>query len=350
MRRPRESAGCPSIVLRSIEKRYADSFALRGIDVMLPAAQTTVLIGPSGSGKTTLLNVIAGLIAPDAGTVLFGDDDMTNVPAEKRGIGYVFQSYALFPHLTVAENIAFGVRGLADASAIVMQQMQRLQIAHLAKRRPRELSGGERQRVALGRALAYDPGVLLLDEPLSALDPLLRESVRDDLVRVLHESRRTVIYVTHDRGEAMTVGDRVIVLDRGEIVQSGTPHEIYRTPRSAFVASFMGDANLVSAVVDASGLRAASALGEFALISPAPAAAPLQILLRPEMFAIADRGVSADLQLHVVRSSFLGARWRVEGDINGVRIVVDVPGDTAIVTPLALTLHRQPVVWFPRDA
>lgn len=345
MRRPPESP-CPAIVLRAIEKRYADTLALRRLELTFPAGRTTVLIGPSGSGKSTLLNIIAGLIPPDAGTVSFGEKDVTKVPAEKRGVGYVFQSYALFPHLNVEENIGFGVHGDAGARAIVMQQMQRLQIAHLAKRRPRELSGGERQRVALARALAYDPGVLLLDEPLSALDPLLREAVRDDLVRVLQESRRTVIYVTHDRTEAMTVGDQVVVLDRGEIVQAGTPVEIYRTPRSAFVASFMGDANLLSATVDASGSAALTALGELALATPAPPHAPVFVLLRPEMFAVA--ASAADLHLDVIRSSFLGARRRVEGVVHGERVVVDVPGDAAITTPLALTLHRQPLVWFAR--
>jgi ABC-type Fe3+/spermidine/putrescine transport system ATPase subunit len=343
MRRPRE-AGRPSIELRGIDKRFGDARALRGIDVAFPAEQTTVLIGPSGSGKSTLLNVIAGLIAPDAGAVFFGEHDITNVPPEKRGVGYVFQSYALFPHLNVEENIGFGVHGLPDERAIVQRQMQRLQIEHLARRRPRELSGGERQRVALARALAYDPGVLLLDEPLSALDPLLRESVRDDLVRVLHESRRTVIYVTHDRAEAMTVGDRVVVLEGGEVVQAGTPVEIYRMPRNAFVASFMGDANLLSATVDSSGLTAKTALGVFTLTAPAPPCASVLVLLRPEMFAAG----AGDVQLEVVRSSFLGARWRVEGRVLGERIVVDVPGDTVITNPLPLMLNRQPVVWLAR--
>ena len=347
MRRRRELAGCPSIVLRGIEKRYADAFALRGVDFTVPAGETTVLIGPSGSGKSTLLNVIAGLIAPTAGDVRFGEEEMTHVPAEKRGVGYVFQSYALFPHLNVEENIDFGVHGSPDARAVVAEQMRRLQIEHLAKRRPRELSGGERQRVALARALAYDPGVLLLDEPLSALDPLLRESVRDDLVRLLQESRRTVIYVTHDRAEAMTVGDRVVVLDRGAIVQAGTPLDLYRTPRSAFVASFMGDANLISATVDASGTTVSTALGAFDLATPAPPSSSVSVLLRPEMFTVS-RGTTHDLQLHVTRSSFLGARRRVEGTVDGERLVVDVPGDVTVASPLALTVNRQPLVWFER--
>jgi len=237
------------IRLASVGKTFADgTHALEPLELEIAAGETLVLLGPSGCGKTTLLRIIAGLESPDpGGRVLFGDADVTELPIERRNVGMVFQSYALFPNMNVAENIGYGLRlrGLpaAERDGRVQELMALVHLEGYGGRNVDQLSGGQRQRVALARALAVRPRALLLDEPLTALDAKLREQLRADIDRLLRALSITAVYVTHDQAEAMALGDRIAVMEKGRIAQIGTPREVYFRPRTAFVADFIGTMN-----------------------------------------------------------------------------------------------------------
>jgi putative spermidine/putrescine transport system ATP-binding protein len=235
------------IHLKGVAKTFPDGTrALKTLDLDIAAGETLVLLGPSGCGKTTLLRIVAGLEAPDAGgRVLFGSEDVTAQPIERRNVGMVFQSYALFPNMSVAENIGYGLRIRNDSSknSKVEELLSLVQLEGYGERRIDQLSGGQRQRVALARALAVRPRALLLDEPLTALDAKLREQLRADIDRLLRSLSITSVYVTHDQSEAMALGDRIAVMEAGQIVQIGTPRDIYYKPRTAFVADFIGTMN-----------------------------------------------------------------------------------------------------------
>lgn len=238
------------ITLEGCTKGYRQQRVLEPLDLQIAAGETLVLLGPSGCGKTTTLRIIAGLEAPDAGRVLFNDEDVTHLPIEKRHVGMVFQSYALFPNMSVADNIAYGlvVRKLpsAERRQRVQEMLEMMHIAPLAERQIHQLSGGQKQRVALARAIATRPRVLLLDEPLTALDARLRETLRTDINELLRGLGITAVYVTHDQAEAMALGDRIAVMDRGVMAQIGTPQDIYFRPANAFVADFIGTMNAVN--------------------------------------------------------------------------------------------------------
>jgi len=331
------------VVLRGVAKRYGDVVALDAIDLELAAGSVTAIIGPSGSGKSTLLNVVAGLLRPSEGRVLFGERDVTNVATEERELGYVFQSYALFPHLTVAENIAFGLlRYRLDKRRRVAEVMHAFRIERLATRRPAELSGGEKQRVALARALARDPALLLLDEPLAAIDAQLRETIRHELAQLFRREHRTTLYVTHDRAEAMAIADRIVVLRDGRVEQHGMPEEIYRTPANRFVAAFFGDANFVRGTMSDDGAHVVTPLGTFA--AHGKPGAEVDVVLRPESFAMAN-GASS-LRLRIDSASFLGNRWRVEGsDERGGAFVIELPAGARVAPgdTVRLAIHGEPV-------
>jgi putative spermidine/putrescine transport system ATP-binding protein len=245
-----------AVRIENCGKTFADGTrALEPATLDIARGETLVLLGPSGCGKTTMLRIIAGLELPDdGGKVLFDGKDMTSVPIEKRNVGMVFQSYALFPNMSVAENIGYGlkIRGVprAERAKRVAELVALTNITGLEGRRIDQLSGGQRQRVALARAVAIRPGILLLDEPLTALDAALRDRLRSELNRLLRALGITAIYVTHDQAEAMELGDRVVVMRRGAIAQAGSPREIYFTPKSRFVAEFIGAANIIEATVD----------------------------------------------------------------------------------------------------
>jgi ABC-type sugar transport system ATPase subunit len=230
--------------LVGVRKAFADVEVLRGVDLEAEEGELLVLLGPSGSGKSTTLRIAAGLEEPSAGSVRIGDRDVTRVPASKRNVAMVFQSFALFPHFDVARNIGFGLsaRGTKreEVERRVRSAAELVGVAELLHRKPHELSGGERQGVALARALAREPEVFLLDEPLSNLDAQLRTRTRAELKRLHAELGRTMVYVTHDQVEALTLGDRVAVLERGLVAQVGTPDDVYRRPADRFVASFVG--------------------------------------------------------------------------------------------------------------
>jgi len=237
------------ITVVEVTKQFGDFVALDDVSVAIPEGSLTALLGPSGSGKSTLLRVIAGLEEPDRGQVLLGDDDVTHQPARARGVGMVFQHYAAFKHMTVWENVAFGLkvrkRPKDEIRARVHELLELVQLEGLAKRYPAQLSGGQRQRMALARALAVDPEVLLLDEPFGALDARVRKELRAWLRRLHDEVHVTTIIVTHDQEEAMEVAGQIVVINQGRVEQVGTPRELYDSPANEFVMSFVGPVNKI---------------------------------------------------------------------------------------------------------
>jgi sulfate transport system ATP-binding protein len=237
------------ITVVEVTKKFGDFVALDDVSVAIPEGSLTALLGPSGSGKSTLLRVIAGLEEPDRGQVLLGDDDVTHQPARARGVGMVFQHYAAFKHMTVWENVAFGLkvrkRPKPEIENRVHELLELVQLEGLAKRYPAQLSGGQRQRMALARALAVDPEVLLLDEPFGALDARVRKELRAWLRRLHDEVHVTTIIVTHDQEEAMEVAGQIVVINQGRVEQVGTPRELYESPANEFVMSFVGPVNKI---------------------------------------------------------------------------------------------------------
>jgi putative spermidine/putrescine transport system ATP-binding protein len=326
-------------------KTFADGTrALEPVTLAIARGETLVLLGPSGCGKTTMLRIIAGLEMPDAGgRVLFNENDVTGIPIEQRNVGMVFQSYALFPNMCVAENIGYGlkIRGIArpEREARVAELVKLTGIEGLERRRIDQLSGGQRQRVALARAVAVRPSVLLLDEPLTALDAALRERLRGELDRLLRMLGITTIYVTHDQAEAMVLGDRIVVMRKGAIAQIGEPRDIYFAPSSRFVAEFIGAANIVEG--DYASGRLTLAGGTLAL---ADGVAPgvVSAMIRPESIRI----IAADgaaLAGRIDSVNFVGDRQRllVSGAAN-TPIVVDVPNSLVVAAGDRVGLEIKP--------
>lgn len=241
------------IRFRGAEKTYGQFIAVDKLDLIVNDGEFLTLLGPSGCGKSTTLRLIAGFVEPTAGEIFIADEDVTGLPPQKRSIGMVFQDYALFPHLTIADNIGFGLRerGVAkkERSARVAELLALVRLEDLGTRYPGQLSGGQQQRVALARALAYPPRVLLMDEPLGALDLKLRETMQEEIKRIQRELRVTTVYVTHDQAEAIYLSDRIAVMNGGRIEQIGNPQEIYRSPVSRFTADFIGKINFLEALV-----------------------------------------------------------------------------------------------------
>ena len=247
--------------VEGLTKAYGATRALDAVSLTFPDGGFFGLLGPSGSGKTTLLRAVAGFVTPDAGRVFIGDQPVEDVPVEAREIGMVFQSYALFPNMTVAENVAFGlevrkIRG-TERDRKVAEVLELVQLSGMAGRKPHQLSGGQRQRVAMARAIVTRPRVLLLDEPLSALDKALRVEMQVELKRIQREVGITTIFVTHDQEEALVLSDRIGILKDGNLVREGPPREVYNDPGTAFAARFLGDANLLKGLPEPGGLRLA---------------------------------------------------------------------------------------------
>jgi iron(III) transport system ATP-binding protein len=242
-----------AIAFRGITKRFGATLAVDQVSLDIASGELFFLLGPSGCGKTTLLRMLAGFTQPDGGEIYFGSERVTAMPPRARDAGMAFQTYALWPHMSVAANVAYGlhVRGLTrqEVSRRVEQALKMVRLQGFGDRRPNQLSGGQQQRVALARALVIEPRVLLLDEPLSNLDARLRDEMRDEIRRLHHETRLTMVYVTHDQKEALTLADRLAVMEKGRLAQVGRPQEVYQHPANRFVAGFLGDSNFLPGVV-----------------------------------------------------------------------------------------------------
>jgi spermidine/putrescine transport system ATP-binding protein len=309
-----------TVELRGLVKRYGATVALDGVSLGVRPGEFFTLLGPSGCGKTTSLRSVAGFVQPDAGDVFIEGARVNDVPPHRRRVGMVFQHYALFPHRTVTQNVAFGLRmqrtDKAEISRRVADALALVQLSHHGQRYPRELSGGEQQRVALARALVTRPSVLLLDEPLGALDKKLRDHMKIELKRLQREVGITTIYVTHDQEEALTMSDRIAVMHRGRVEQVATPRELYEMPATAFVAGFIGNINLVSG--RAAGANTVDCGGaKIAATGTAPDGARVTVALRPERIRLdATDPADAVLAMTVAHVVYQGetVRYLLESD------------------------------------
>lgn len=338
------------IKIKNVAKSFASFQALSSIDLTIADQEFMVLLGASGCGKTTLLRIIAGLEDMDSGEVWIGDRRVDNLPPRERGIAMVFQNYAIFPHLTVFNNIGFGLKmhklPEAEIKRRVEQNAELMHIEHLLGRYSGELSGGQRQRVAVARALAMEPEVILMDEPLSNLDALLRLEMRAELKGVLAASKTTAIYVTHDQVEAMSLADRISVMDKGQIVQAATPTQIYRNPETRFVAGFIGNPpmNFLPARQAANGKWDVAGL---MFDGPERTDKELVFALRPEDLRPATSGLPA--RVKIVEP--LGPHLLVTCDIDGhlFRAVLDTDNKVKAGEILHLAPVRDRIRWFDHD-
>jgi len=323
-----------TLTLRGVTRRFKDTVALDSIDLDVSQGELVALLGPSGCGKTTALRIIAGLDRPDSGFVSVGGKDVSRMSASKRNMGMVFQSYSLFPNMTAAENVGFGLEmRFVKRRTRNMRAAELLEMVGLpdhAKRFPHQLSGGQQQRVALARALAFEPDVLLLDEPLSALDAQVRANLRDEIRRLQLETHTTTIFVTHDQEEAMAISDRVAVMNQGKIAQIAPPAEIYNSPSDEFVAGFVGQMNRIPAEVVGDKLRVLETLVDRRMHAPATGA--VIALVRPENLVVerADR-TSNPLNAVVEASVFLGPLTKLTLRVgDNLRLTAVMPGGAAV--------------------
>jgi len=328
-----------SIEFRDVSKHYGDIAAVRGVSFTVASGTLVTLLGPSGCGKTTILRLIAGLELPTAGAIRIGAADVTEVPAAERDVSMVFQSYALFPHMNVLENVGYGLTVSGMPKAQVRDKaraaLATAGLTGLDLRLPSELSGGQQQRVAVARALVLEPAVLLFDEPLSNLDTRLRRQMREEIRDLQQRLALTVVYVTHDQAEALAVSDRIIVMNRAVIAQEGTPRELYHSPKDAFVAGFMGEANRVRALL----VRRDATLAEVA-IGPLTvtiahrgiADGEMDVAIRPEAITLAPAG-GTPLAGRVRKSAYLGSvmEYTIDTAI-GLLFVID----GSVLQPLAV--------------
>jgi len=338
------------IQIERVRKEFGTVRALDEITLHVADGEFVALLGPSGCGKTTLLRIVAGLETQTAGRIVIGGRDLTDVPTRNRGLAMVFQNYAVFPHMNVYENIAFGLRMQGADNVRVEARVKRaaelLHIEMLLERYPAKLSGGQRQRVAVARALAVEPPVLLMDEPLSNLDALLRLEMRADLKAILQEAGTTTIYVTHDQTEAMGLADRIAVMHGGRIVQFDTPMAVYGRPQSTFVGGFVGSPPMNFIKVDVIGGQAR--LG--ALTLPAPVASgPVLAGIRAEDFALVQRDKGLPFNVLVVEP--LGSHALMTGRIADQLIRVVAPPDTthAVGAEIGLAPVEQRIVWMDAE-
>ena len=342
--------------LTGLRKRYRDSVAVDDVSLAVEQGESVALLGPSGCGKTTTLRMLAGLIDPDAGAIRLDGVEMTRLPAHKRNMGYVFQSYALFPHLSIARNVGFGLEERrvprAETARRVEEALAMVRLGGLDQRRPRELSGGQQQRVALARALVIRPAVLLLDESLSNLDAKLRDAMRHEIRDIQRALGITTLFVTHDQVEALTMCSRIAVMNRGRIEQIGSPEDIYERPATRFVADFVGRANILPATRDAGSV----CLWGVRLPAKAPEG-DFDVFVRPQRIRLvstaepAGEGV-ARLTGRVARSVFVGDHVEVIVDGAGGQFSVEMQSGTAPPadgTEVAAIWQARDTLLFPRE-
>ncbi|WP_328972865.1 ABC transporter ATP-binding protein [Streptomyces sp. NBC_00239] len=347
-----------TVELRALRRSFGTTTALDGLDLTVRPGELLALLGPSGCGKTTALRVLAGFEHPDSGQVLVDGQDITAVPAHRRDAGMVFQSYSLFPHLTAADNVAFGMRirkvRPAERRARAAELLDLVGLPDQGGRYPHQLSGGQQQRVALARALALRPRVLLLDEPLSALDAKVRTNLREEIRRLQLELGITTLFVTHDQEEALSMADRVAVMRGGRLEQIAAPAELYERPATAFVAEFVGTTSRVPGRIAADG-RTVEVLGHHLPVQGEPAAGEggrVDVLLRPESVRVDADPYGAS---HVTATAFLGATTRLTVRLaDGTTVKADLPTPAAAALPpgaaVSLALPHGPVLTAPRPA
>jgi ABC-type Fe3+/spermidine/putrescine transport system ATPase subunit len=340
-----------------LHKHFAGSAALDGVDLAAEPGELITLLGPSGCGKTTTLRCIAGFLTPDAGDILVNGASIVATPLRRRDFGVVFQNYALFPHMTVAENVAYGLRvrrtGRAERAARVTEALALVGLDGMADRLPRTLSGGQQQRVALARALVIRPRLLLLDEPLANLDARLRQDMRALIRRVQQDRGITAFYVTHDQAEAMAISDRVAVMERGKVAQFATAREIYQRPVSRYVAGFTGEASAVAvrvlAAAGADRYRVAFGADEADVTGPAGLAAGAihRVMLRPESLALTDAGIPGIVQ----GAAYLGAAQQCEVRLGDAIVQVLAAPNHALAPGAVVRLSIDPAqAWLMPEA
>jgi spermidine/putrescine ABC transporter ATP-binding subunit len=322
----------PAVDLKGVTLAYGPFVAVKDVDLAIAKGSFVTLLGPSGCGKTTILRSIAGLVSPTSGEIVVAGRRINDVPIYKRNIGLVFQNYALFPHKTVADNIAFGLKyrdvPRADIARKVKRALDMVRLPGVEKKLPSQLSGGQQQRIALARAIVIEPDVLLLDEPLSALDANLREEMRTELKIIQREVGITTIFVTHDQEEALSLSDRIVVMNHGLIEQNGTPEEVYRQPASRFVASFLGQSNLITGTIASAGTgKAMITLDNGATIeAAAPASArkgqKVTVILRAQRLEVGRNAAAGlnKLKGTIAATSYLGGSAIYIIDADGLRL------------------------------
>ena len=332
-----------SLRISGLRKRFDGVLALDDVELAVGSREFVCLLGPSGCGKTTLLRIIAGLLAADSGRIVLGERDLATVPARERGFGIVFQSYSLFPHMTVAQNVGYGlaIRGApaGQRAARVAELLSLVKLPELAQRLPSQLSGGQQQRVALARALAVDPSLILLDEPLSALDAKVRAELRRELRDVQQRLGIPTLMVTHDQEEAMALADTIVCMNGGRIEQRGTPQELYLRPRTRFVADFMGHSNLLPMA------WVRDAAPELLAALPADAGTADEACVRPERVGLAR---AADADGRITHLSFLGSLRRLRVAWRGRELLAELPasGETfAMGDAVAVRIDPADCAW-----
>ncbi|MFJ9696174.1 ABC transporter ATP-binding protein [Kitasatospora sp. NPDC101183] len=340
--------GSATVEFRDLRRSFGATTALDGLDLTVNPGELLALLGPSGCGKTTALRILAGFETHDSGEVLVDGKDITAIPAHKRDAGMVFQSYSLFPHLTALDNVGFGLRmrgtGKAERRKRAQELLELVGLPHRAEAFPHQMSGGQQQRIALARALALQPRVLLLDEPLSALDAKVRLQLREEIRRLQQELGITTLFVTHDQEEALSMADRVAVLRAGRLEQCATPSELYGRPATAFVAEFVGTMSRIPCTRTSEGVEV---LGRrHAVDGEIPADGELHVLVRPENVLLAP---AEDGPALVVNASFLGAVTRLTVRLDdGTEVKADLPTEASAALPAgaraALTLPERPVL------
>lgn len=290
--------------IKNIEKSFGKIEVLKGISMSIDRGEFVCFLGPSGCGKTTLLRIIAGLEELNNGNVILGDNEITKLSPAKRNLGMVFQSYALFPNMTAYKNIEFGLKSKKYKKKEIKEKIKKIleivDLIHVADKYPNEMSGGQQQRISLARAIALEPNILLLDEPLSALDAKVRESLRKEIKNIQKKMRITTIMVTHDQEEALTMADKIIVMNGGEVMQIGTPEEIYKKPANRFVANFIGKINFLNDIEGES------------------------VLIRPEELLYSEKEKVGYTQGEIIQIEFRGAFYRVSLDIGGEEVLLDL--------------------------